>query len=286
MHPTTSPRRVRAAAALCLTGAALVLGACGSDSNNSKTDTQSSGGSDKIAAAAGFKAPPKGAAKANVVQSNTPTEQFLPLLSGDAAAYWAQVFKASNLQYSPPKTVVVTTTPEQCASTSYDTNATPTYCNSTKTVVLPKGTFETKIVPNFKDGGEVAVVGILHGYSVLEQIGAFQAEQQGKVSAAQINQAANCFGGAWIGYVQKRNLLEQGDLEEIAALAQSNGADQTEASANAAALQTGIAQGPGPCQAILTGGGGQGTGTDTSPTPTPTPTPTNPTDTGGGLPTQ
>jgi Putative neutral zinc metallopeptidase len=237
---------LRGLASLLLAAGALGVAACGSDDNKDtastaapKTTTSTSGGATKTAQAvqqpskassggedaakAGAKAlsgvavpgKPAGGAKAHIQGSgNLATADFLRQISDDTGSLWQQVFANSKLDF-PQATVSIVAAGQQVQSQCNNgqpvtSTGTPLYCPQEKAILLPADFFDQQIKP-IGDAAEAYVVAWLWGFHIQNALGLLGQQNMGDAYA----QSSDCFAGVYLQTLGGRNLLEQGDIEEV-----------------------------------------------------------------------
>ena len=257
MPTNLSPRR-GAALLVLFALLAVTLGACGSDKKDSSSTTGTTATTaNNVAKIASFKTVPRTGAKPNVVGSTAPIEQFIPTLSGDAAQYFSQLFQNSNIPFTPPTTTVIGDQPvtSPCAQQPVQSNEPAYYCPADKTILFPKAWSE-QVLQNAGDGGIVFLVSYLNGFHAMDELGAIQAVQDGKLSHASMELRALCLGGSWLNTIGQKKLLETGDIDEILKTVAAGGDQQGAASQfgtadeRQQAVATGYNSGPAKCITI------------------------------------
>jgi predicted metalloprotease len=196
--------------------------------------------------------PDPNAAVPNVKGSDAPLEQFLDTVGNDAATYWQRVFNNSGFKLDGNRQSIVTDSVQgACGAVSADEP--PSYCEKDSTVYLPVAFFRDKVVP-IGDAAAVTMVGIIYGFRVEDVVGAFQQQRAGKLKQVDVNLQAICMAGAWEATVAKRNLFEEGDIDEVIALAKATadapGTSQESAGTGAqrlSAFKYGFENGPSGC---------------------------------------
>jgi predicted metalloprotease len=268
-------------ALLALLASALLLAACGDDKDSS--DKAATTGTQTAAAPATSRVPraaadPKGRRRAlassvgelkqlkpaaagvkpKVRGSDVPLPQFLATISNDAATYWQKVFNNSKLAFPKTTQVVVTDSAQGACGTITSAEGPPNYCPADQTVYLPVGYFQNKVLP-IGDAAAVTLTALVWGYRVQDAVGAFKAVQAGSKTGLDLNLGAMCMAGAYMATVANRNLLEEGDVDEILKTAaatadQGTPPDVTKAKGSVAqrtaAFRIGFSRGPAACQRI------------------------------------
>ena len=156
--------------------------------------------------------------------SGVPMAQFLDTVSNDVATYWQKVFNNSKLRFPETTQSIVSGSVDGPCGTIDGANGPPIYCQANQTIYLPVGYFEGKVAP-IGDAAAVTLVGLLWGLRVQDAFGAFKAVENGRRSGLLVNLGGICFAGSYMATVARRNLLEQGDTEEILQTARAT-ADQ------------------------------------------------------------
>jgi predicted metalloprotease len=261
-----------------LVAGAVALGACGDD--DTETVTVSAGGGKSTVVPATTKVPryagdpsatqqptvesaaeldqlPRqrgGTVAPKVRGSDVPMAQFLDTYSNDVAQYWQQVFNNSKLQW-PQTTQAVVTSPVNSACGQITPETPPRLCPGDATIYLPVAYFENTVKP-IGDGAVAGLVSLVWGNRVMQALGAEEAVKSGKIQAIDFHLGAICMAGANISYVGRRELLEEGDPQEILNLARATGGPQGERGTpeqRVAAFRTGFSRGPGECLKLRAG---------------------------------
>ncbi|HVE67169.1 MAG TPA: neutral zinc metallopeptidase [Solirubrobacteraceae bacterium] len=266
---------------LAVLAAALLVGACGDDDD--KGDEQASttsrnatvvparstvpryGGdpaatrTPNLASVGQLRQLPRSTSVAPKVRgSNVPLPQFLDTVSNDVATYWQKVFNNSKISFPETRQAIVTSSTDGGCGTVTSAEGPPVYCQSDRTIYLPVGYFETKVAP-IGDAAAVTLVGLLWGYRVQDAVGAFKAVQSGQRTGLDVNLGAICMAGSYMATVANRNLLEQGDVDEILKTAaatadQGTPPDVSKAKGSGpqrvAAFRVGFSRGASACQRI------------------------------------
>jgi predicted metalloprotease len=266
---------------MAVLAAALLVGACGDDDDNGSEQASTTAGKSTVVPArstvpryggdpAATRTPnlnsvgqlkqlPRSTTVAPKVRgSNVPLPQFLDTVSNDVATYWQKVFNNSKISFPETRQAIVTGSTAGGCGTVTGAEGPPVYCQSDRTIYLPVGYFQTKVVP-IGDAAAVTLVGLLWGYRVQDAVGAFKAVQSGQRTGLDVNLGAICMAGSYMATVANRNLLEQGDVDEILKTAaatadQGTPPDVSKSKGSApqrvAAFRVGFSRGAAACQRI------------------------------------
>lgn len=231
-------------ALLALLVSAVLLGACGDDDNDEPTAGTNTGGAavvpatTKVPRYAGDpeatrtptldaiedleQLPRTTSVTPKVRGSDVPLPQFLDTVSNDVATYWQKVFNNSKFRFPTTTQAIVTGTAESPCGQISGAQGPPIYCQANSTIYLPVGYFQDKVVP-IGDAAAVTFVGLMWGLRIQDALGAFRAVQQGQRTGLDVQLGAICFAGSYMATVANRNLLEEGDVEEILQTARATG---------------------------------------------------------------
>jgi predicted metalloprotease len=161
---------------------------------------------------------------------------FVSKVLGSTEDVWTQVFRASGSQYREPKLVLFSGATRSACGVGQAAMG-PFYCPNDEKVYIDLS-FYRDLRARFRAPGDFAqayVVAHEVGHHVQKQLGIMQKLQamQGRVSQQEFNRAsvrielqADCFAGVWAHYVNDRNLLDPGDLEEGLTAASAIGDDR------------------------------------------------------------
>ena len=162
-----------------------------------------------------------------------PAAEFVSVVLGDTEEAWGRVFQAGGKSYDPP-VLVLFEDGVQSACGSASSAAGPLYCPADQKVYLDLSFFR-ELDRRFGAPGDFAqayVVAHEVGHHVQNLLGTnrqvAQAQQRGNANAlsVQMELQADCFAGVWGHHAQRKNLLDQGDVEEGLSAAAAIGDDR------------------------------------------------------------
>jgi predicted metalloprotease len=159
--------------------------------------------------------------------SALPAKEFVKRIVGSTEDVWTQLFQSVGTRYEPPTVVLFTRSiVSSCGSVS--TAAGPFYCPSDRKVYLDT-TFLSELPERSGAYGDFAQAYLVvheishhvqHASGTMQQFDSapsLTAERQRNQLQVRRELQADCYTGVWAFYVQKRNMLEPGDLEEVPA---------------------------------------------------------------------
>jgi predicted metalloprotease len=168
--------------------------------------------------------------------SGDPAAEFVSVVLADTEETWGRIFQAGGQRYQTPVLVLFEDAVQSaCGSASAATG--PFYCPADQKVYLDLSFFR-ELDQRFGAPGDFAQAYVIAheiGHHVQNLLGinrqVAQAQQQGsRVNAnalsVQLELQADCFAGAWGHHAARRDLLEQGDVEEGLAAAAAIGDDR------------------------------------------------------------
>jgi predicted metalloprotease len=248
---------------VCLAAtAALALSACGDDDDESKgggstattaTQEQQQG---SASGAALTDVEPR-SAKPNLAGGDAPIESFVNQYADDAVSYWRQVFENSQQQYQQPTVTVVTSGTGSCGADTFDPAKGPGifFCASDQSAaeLFYGPAFLSGLREQAGDGAVAFLVGFAAAADANNQVSGNPIGGQQEVGD-DFFQLSGCFTGAWIRNLNDRQVLQEGDDQEILNLAGQflPGADET---VGKKAVALGHDSGVGACQQQYGGGG-------------------------------
>ncbi len=162
-----------------------------------------------------------------------PAAEFVSVVLGDTEEAWGRVFQAGGKSYDPP-VLVLFLDGVQSACGSASSASGPFYCPADQKVYLDLSFFR-ELDRRFGAPGDFAqayVVAHEVGHHVQNLLGTnrqvAQAQQRGNANAmsVQMELQADCFAGVWGHHAQRKNLLDQGDVEEGLSAAAAIGDDR------------------------------------------------------------
>ncbi len=162
-----------------------------------------------------------------------PAAEFVSVVLGDTEEAWSRVFQAGGKSYDAP-VLVLFEDGVQSACGSASSASGPFYCPADQKVYLDLSFFR-ELDSRFGAPGDFAqayVVAHEVGHHVQNLLGinrqVAQAQQRGNANAlsVQMELQADCFAGVWGHHAQRKNLLDQGDVEEGLSAAAAIGDDR------------------------------------------------------------
>ena len=144
--------------------------------------------------------------------------EWLHTVDGDVASYWQRQFNLADYRYQAPQEVIYDK-PVRTRGCGTARNAFgPFFCSVDDTIYLPVRFFTT-YSNRFGDAAIAVIVAHEQGHAVQDLLGLFD---RGLLTA-QTELQADCLAGVWAKTVDKRGLLEEGDIGEILGLVENSG---------------------------------------------------------------
>ena len=168
--------------------------------------------------------------------TNDPAAEFVAVVLGDTEETWSRVFAASGRQYREPVLVLFENS-VQSACGSASAMSGPFYCPADQKVYLDLSFFR-ELDQRFGAPGDFAqayVVAHEIGHHVQNLLGINRQVQQGQQSSSrsganalsvQLELQADCLAGVWGHHAGKKQLLDEGDVDEGLRAAASIGDDR------------------------------------------------------------
>lgn len=167
--------------------------------------------------------------------------KFTSVILASTEDYWRQAFQRLGKTYIPPKLVLYTGSTRTSCGTG-QTYMGPFYCSVDKTVYLDIS-FYQEMKRRLGGGGDFAqgyVIAHEIGHHVQNLLGTFnQIQHQQQNSRFSKNQLsvklelqADCYAGLWGNAMQKKNILEVGDIEQALKTAEAIGDDRLQRQSN------------------------------------------------------
>jgi len=163
--------------------------------------------------------------------------RFVAQIRGLLGTYWVGVFKGSSTTFAPPG-VVVFDGPTATGCGVGQPEAGPFYCPADKKIYLDLAFYEQleKELGFDGDFAEAYVIAHEYGHHIQNLLGINEQVQDASRGASEEEQnelsvklelQADCFAGAWAksAYQDRRQLLEDGDLDEALRAASAVGDD-------------------------------------------------------------
>ena len=162
--------------------------------------------------------------------------QFVSVVLAETEDVWTELFSANNLTYSYPKLVLYTDYVESACGMAGSATG-PFYCPGDQKVYIDLS-FYKELQERFQAPGDFAMAYVIahevghHVQNLLGRMDNVTSIQQ-NLSEAESNEysvrlelQADYLAGVWAHYVNRMNLLEQGDLEEALNAASAVGDDR------------------------------------------------------------
>lgn len=161
--------------------------------------------------------------------------EFVGVVVKDTEDLWAEVFQQNNMTYTPPKVVLFSDATQSGCGLAQSASG-PFYCPNDQKVYIDlvfydqlrqqfgaPGDFAQAYVIAHEVGHHVQnLTGVLPEFNRLR--GQMSQDEQNAYSV-KVELQADCYAGVWANYVQRENLLEQGDVEEAINAANAIGDD-------------------------------------------------------------
>ncbi len=161
--------------------------------------------------------------------------EFVGVVVKDTEDLWFEVFQQNNMTYTPPKVVLFSDATQSGCGLAQSASG-PFYCPNDQKVYIDlvfydqlrqqfgaPGDFAQAYVIAHEIGHHVQnLTGVLPEFNRLR--GQMSQEEQNAYSV-RVELQADCYAGVWANYVQRQNLLEQGDVEEAINAANAIGDD-------------------------------------------------------------
>lgn len=168
--------------------------------------------------------------------TNDPAAEFVSVVLGDTEETWKRIFSSSGRQYQEPVLVLFEgSVRSACGSASSASG--PFYCPADQKVYLDLSFFR-ELDKRFGAPGDFAAAYVVAhevGHHVQNLLGInrqVNQSQQGSSRAGanalsvQLELQADCFAGVWGHHANRKQLLDQGDVEEGLAAAAAIGDDR------------------------------------------------------------
>ena len=179
--------------------------------------------------------PPQAQTQGQKPNESTPAS-FSKRVLGDTEDVWSAVFQAGGSRYEPPTLVLFErAVASACGNTSAAVG--PFYCPLDRKLYLDTSFFQ-ELKQRFGAPGDFAQAYVIahevghHVQNLMGTMRQFDAQSQRadprtrNDMSVRLELQADCYAGVWGFFAQKRNLLEQGDLESGLRAAASVGDDQ------------------------------------------------------------
>lgn len=161
--------------------------------------------------------------------------QFVGVVVKETETLWGEVFQQNNMRYAPPKVVLFTEMTESGCGVA-DASSGPFYCPDDRKVYIDLR-FYDRLRQQFGAPGDFAQAYVIAheiGHHVQNLTGvlpdfnarrARMSQEEQNAYSVRVELQADCYAGVWVNYVNRENLLEQGDVEEAINAANQIGDD-------------------------------------------------------------
>jgi len=162
--------------------------------------------------------------------------QFTSVVLKETETVWTQLFRKEGLTYEYPKLVLYTNSVQSACGVSGASTG-PFYCPGDKKVYIDLSFF-SELRDRFKAPGDFAMAYVIAhevGHHVQTLLGTMNkmnslrsrlSEKEYNKYLVRLELQADYFAGVWAHYVQRMNILEEGDLDEALNAASSVGDDR------------------------------------------------------------
>lgn len=191
---------------------------------------------DVLSALQGVNTAPPAQVQVQQPAANDQNTEFVRAILGDTEDTWQQIFQASGEQYQKPRLVLFNNAVNSACGYA-NAAVGPFYCPGDQKVYLDLSFFQ-ELSQRFGASGDFArayVIAHEIGHHVQNLMGVSDqvSQQQRRVDEVSANALsvrlelqADCFAGVWGHHADRRNLLEQGDVEEALRAATEIGDDR------------------------------------------------------------
>lgn len=161
--------------------------------------------------------------------------EFVGVVVKETENLWEEVFRQNNLTYRPA-TVVLFTGQTTSGCGIADANSGPFYCPNDEKVYIDLSFYE-QLRRQFGAPGDFAQAYVIAheiGHHVQQLTGVLPefnrlrpqlSQAQQNAYSVKVELQADCYAGVWANYVDRENLLDQGDVEEAINAANAIGDD-------------------------------------------------------------
>lgn len=162
--------------------------------------------------------------------------QFTSVVLKETETVWSELFRREGLTYEYPKLVLYTNSVQSACGVSGASTG-PFYCPGDKKVYIDLSFF-SELRDRFKAPGDFAMAYVIShevGHHVQTLLGTMNkmnslrsrlSEKEYNKYLVRLELQADYFAGVWAHYVQRMNILEEGDLDEALNAASSVGDDR------------------------------------------------------------
>lgn len=166
--------------------------------------------------------------------------QFTSVVLAETENVWSELFRREGLTYEYPKLVLYTNSVQSACGVSGSSTG-PFYCPGDKKVYIDLSFF-SELRDRFKAPGDFAMAYVIAhevGHHVQTLLGTMNkmnslrsrlSEKDYNKYLVRLELQADYFAGVWAHYVERMNILEEGDLDEALNAASSVGDDRIQKS--------------------------------------------------------
>ena len=169
-------------------------------------------------------------------QQDAELAQFVSVVLAETEDVWTELFSASSLTYSYPGLVLYADYVESACGTAGSATG-PFYCPSDQKVYIDLS-FYKELQGRFQAPGDFAMAYVIahevghhvqNLQGIMDEVNSIQSnlsEADSNAYSVRLELQADYLAGVWAHYVNRMNLLEQGDLEEALNAASAVGDDR------------------------------------------------------------
>jgi predicted metalloprotease len=166
---------------------------------------------------------------------------FIKVVLAETEDVWSAIFKNSGADYQEPKLVLFSGTVKSACGFAQSA-AGPFYCPRDQMVYLDLSFYDEMVSKLGAQGDFAFAYVVAHevGHHIQTLLGTSQkvqamrprvSEAQGNALSVKLELQADCFAGVWANHTAKKDLLEQGDIEEAMNAASAVGDDRLQKAA-------------------------------------------------------
>jgi len=161
--------------------------------------------------------------------------QFVGVVVKETETLWTEVFRQNSMNYAPPNVVLFTQTTQSGCGVAQAASG-PFYCPNDRKVYIDLSFYE-QLRQQFGAPGDFAQAYVIaheigqHVQNLTGVLPEFNArrgqmsQDQQNAYSVRVELQADCYAGVWANYVDRQNLLEQGDAQEAINAANQIGDD-------------------------------------------------------------
>lgn len=168
-------------------------------------------------------------------------KKFVSAVLGDTEDTWSELFRRRGRTYRPPKLVLFTDRVQSACGIAGSATG-PFYCPGDQKLYIDLAFFR-ELKRNYGAPGDFAQAYVIAhevGHHVQNELGTMDkvnslqqraSEKQANALSVKLELQADFYAGVWAHYAQKRDLLDQGDIEEALGAASAVGDDRLQQAA-------------------------------------------------------